>query len=919
MEPNLLQHMESFQAAMQITTPLTDAAWDMLKPRILAQRDSAELAEHARASQLAALQAAIPSTSMDDLIPKPAKETYDREYEDAQAPLRKRLEEYADDLINGQWVGGKVLDGSNTPIFAIQVLQHVRQRYNQDKELAMLPKFEPPPVKKGQDPPLEPFLSLDNMKWVYDNKVRPLTDVHCKEHFLCAGCDEERKPKWFAFEGLIQHYGAKHTSSFSKGNIIVHWQTAQWPDQPPFHTNPGPWLKMDRRVSDHKGPNRHRNAPRSNHEGSYRAPPVHHQSQAVYNPANGPPAHPPGYPPAHNGHSTNHIHLPPRNGFSSAQADAQFNGAAAQELGADHDAQVRKLSGDARDTWDALDGVKDLLACIRVHTALHHSVTKFVDQFRNYPALDLLTDALATNNSMRPLKNASGLACKLCVAAGDNFTSTSYWTRIRGVKLQTTSALIMHFKLAHEAVAEWTQDMVEIPEPSIVRQLLRTPGMDDGKLGLIAAAFPGVFVSPLPKIGTVNEEGSSMSTGSGATSLLDRLAKKGSKPKKKTQKNATNGVQERDGSQEPLSEAREDEYDPLRPALVPKNTWDPAQFDTDARKPSASASVPKLTESSQPASLANAFNLAPETLAALQKFNSSALAKVPSPGARDSRSPSVGRAHSASLRPQATITSAPGPPAAVVTPTGQPDIAAILASLTGQAQQATPPTTASIRPGSAVGPSHAPPYSKPVNQPSPSHQNDVRRSSSRYDGLYQAPPPPIPAQGHPDVQSSLAHNTRQYEHNQQPAYVERSYAAQPQYPYGYEGGHTRAYSQPSSHSTVYRDSPVQYIQMLDRGQDYHYQHPAPQTIYLDQNGRPLIPVDSAPAPVHYAPHPYEQQQYVRKPPEHQVYGAVVPQQHLQPVYDQSRTVRYEQHAPYPGNALPARYSYDDGRASVPRS
>ena len=35
--PSVLRHMDSFQAAMQISQPMTDQAWEILRPRLLSQ------------------------------------------------------------------------------------------------------------------------------------------------------------------------------------------------------------------------------------------------------------------------------------------------------------------------------------------------------------------------------------------------------------------------------------------------------------------------------------------------------------------------------------------------------------------------------------------------------------------------------------------------------------------------------------------------------------------------------------------------------------------------------------------------------------------------------------------------------------------------------------------------------------------
>ena len=108
LQPKALQYIKSFNDTMQITTPLTDAQWEhMLKPKILEEREAAELQAFHREAQLAALQAGIPSTVPDEAFTRPAKEVYDRDYEIAQEPLRSRLGEYATDHINGYWVQGR--------------------------------------------------------------------------------------------------------------------------------------------------------------------------------------------------------------------------------------------------------------------------------------------------------------------------------------------------------------------------------------------------------------------------------------------------------------------------------------------------------------------------------------------------------------------------------------------------------------------------------------------------------------------------------------------------------------------------------------------------------------------------------------------------------------------------------------------
>jgi len=235
--PSVLSHMESFQAAMQITQPMTDQAWQILKPRLLTQLPYAERKEKERLQQDELLAEEYRQRQQQEVQLKVTKETFDREWETFQNPVRNRLGALAEDFINSKWAGGRSVTKDTSPIFAAEVLLHVRQRFYaevaQADEAAAAAgegiKYDPP-----NGPPTRKLI-LENMKWLFDTKVKPLTDSFQRELFLCNGCDGNFK--FYGFEGVIQHYAAKHTTTLSLGNIVVHWR-AEWPEHPPFNPNP---------------------------------------------------------------------------------------------------------------------------------------------------------------------------------------------------------------------------------------------------------------------------------------------------------------------------------------------------------------------------------------------------------------------------------------------------------------------------------------------------------------------------------------------------------------------------------------------------------------------------------------------------------------------------------------------------------
>lgn len=235
--PSILRHMDSFQAAMQISQPMTDQAWEILRPRLLSQLPYAERREKEQVQQTEVLAEEYRQRRQQEAQLKETKENFDREWENYQAPVRHRLGALAAEIIESRWAGGRAITKESCPKFAADVLLDVRQRFYAalaEEDEAALAAVEP--IKN--DPPAGPptkKLILENMKWLFDTKIKPLTDHYQRELFLCNGCDGNFK--FYGFEGVIQHYAAKHTTTLSMGNIVVHWRS-EWPEHPPFQPNP---------------------------------------------------------------------------------------------------------------------------------------------------------------------------------------------------------------------------------------------------------------------------------------------------------------------------------------------------------------------------------------------------------------------------------------------------------------------------------------------------------------------------------------------------------------------------------------------------------------------------------------------------------------------------------------------------------
>lgn len=939
-EANVLQYMDSFVAATKIAQPLTDQAWDVLKPRILQQREEAELAAHQRTQDLAALQATTRHSSASDaFFHKPAKEVYDKEYDLAQAPFRKRLVEYVDEYVNAFWNGNPALDRDTSPVFAARAILHAQQRYKEDLAVGRLPA----PVRttktahRDGSPFLEPIFSLDNVKWLFENKIRGYLHSGCRELFLCAGCLEDfpDNVKWFAFESLIQHYGAKHTTAFSKGNVTVHWQTSEWPDESPFHPNPEKFIRpSNRKSSGFRGRGNARSTPQARHNGPFSAPgagkPLSENAHFSHaqGPYNGFYDGAQGYSPPSYGQS-NHQAAP----YGPPQGYAQ----AAQQLEADpavgDDNKVNQLAADALEIWHALEGVsgKDFLTCVRIQTVFSHANNRFLDRYRTAPTLDHYTEAFAMNTDMHPIKTAAGLACKSCVASQTDGSASyqSYFARVRNVKLYTTATLMTHFKLTHMHQMQfltWTREMLELPETQLIKDLVHADGMDDTKLALIAEAFPEAFPNPNVKIEHIRQP-SGTGARNGATVTGKPAESGGKKSRKKKGKRGGSGTPNgRAGSQEvPHPAPQEHEYDPRKPMASTEQDeeYDASRFDTDIARKNA---PPSTTD-------AASLNLLPETLRALQSISGLASGQPAQNGhsddARLERAPSVGRDEYPAHLPPA--------PAAPPSGFGQPDIAAILANLTGgqsqqpQQQHVSTPTTgrgsrdASIsrsaqRDDGAVDQLYrslstahphdraaAPPYSAYAAAPPPPayYQAYQPQQPSHYRSSVEpaTPSPRHEALGQ-DLQAALERNTRHFAQNQSQHQVPPSshtYAAPPEssYPphvYGQASPpqHPQTYISPPRYRYAYDEhyapqapaqgqpAPVQYFQLPAQhqhatpvyGQPTAYPAPPQQgqrLVYYDEHGRELVPVEAAPLP-------QAQGQYAGYPGQGQGYYGHVPGQ-----------------------------------------
>ena len=693
---NILNHMESFQAAIQISQPLTESAWDVLKPRLLAQRPYAERKEKERIQQDELLQEEYKQRRQQEVQLKETKEALDREWDTVQAPVRNRISALADKLISEKWSNGDDVSKENSPKFAADVLMYVRERFYADiahEDDQARAKGQPVRMDQPNEPPTRKLI-LENMKWLFDTKIKPLTENFQRELFLCNGC--EGNFKFYGFEGVVQHYAAKHTNNLSMGSVVVHWR-AEWPEHPPFHPHPsaaktayykvptpvnasvpGPSpVETKSQSQSYPGygqgpstsiasvtaqqvyhstqmpaeafqapfhsapqtapfvyPTEHRYHPHpATSTSSLPTPPsnagpiIGYQApqQAVYSnvgqtytgysqpqfgqvgPAYGPHVTGPQYHAYGQGQNyvTAGTHLPDSNGHyfgqnTMGQPSTNYvprpmtlhPSGLSPEI---YQTQLDELAKHAREVWFGTSGIKDIPQSVRIFVVIHHAASRFATSFSTEPTLAMFIDGLDNHSKMRPVRSLNGLACKTCVnAASSNGQQTFSQLPVADRRLYTLPHLLNHFRTTHlepqVALAthanvhpisnpDWKRDMIELPELTLIADLIHAQGIDDTKLSLIASVFPEAFPNPLPQIGrkpTNIGPVPVLRAGGNQSASTHQFSAAAQTPQSNTPENTQpfarpisvlRASSPRAQSSEP---AGEDEYDPHRPAYLGK-------------------------------------------------------------------------------------------------------------------------------------------------------------------------------------------------------------------------------------------------------------------------------------------------------------------------------------------------------------
>ncbi|PNP58068.1 hypothetical protein THARTR1_02226 [Trichoderma harzianum] len=158
--------------------------------------------------------------------------TLQKQRQDVETTVRIHLSNLADEIIR-DWVKGRSIKKANCADFAAEVLAYVRKQFYKDGAKAAS-------LTRG--------LILDDMRWIFEHKIGPLTNPHQKDFFRCKEC--QTKSKRYGFQAIIQHYAMKHRTKKLKSMSML-WRT-EWPEEPPFRCS------VEQKTSVSSAPEMHR-------------------------------------------------------------------------------------------------------------------------------------------------------------------------------------------------------------------------------------------------------------------------------------------------------------------------------------------------------------------------------------------------------------------------------------------------------------------------------------------------------------------------------------------------------------------------------------------------------------------------------------------------------------------------------------
>lgn len=217
--PEILVDLPSFQMSLEKAEPLRDGEWNNLQQQLKSQYKKMRKAE-----RKSAIAAKAPEKHQAKTTAKKSTEAALQDEHDAETPVKIRISTLTDQFINDHLGEGQIIEQEGHAQFVIGVMAYVRKQYYAK-------------LSKADTTSLAPRLTLGDLVWIFDHKLRRILKNTDEDLFSCRNCLKSRKR--FGFHAIIQHYLSKHTPKPSqKGKKMRERLRVEWPGEIPFESCP---------------------------------------------------------------------------------------------------------------------------------------------------------------------------------------------------------------------------------------------------------------------------------------------------------------------------------------------------------------------------------------------------------------------------------------------------------------------------------------------------------------------------------------------------------------------------------------------------------------------------------------------------------------------------------------------------------
>lgn len=217
--PEVLVDLPSFQMSLEKAEPLRDEEWNKLKQQLKSQYKKMK-----RAERKSVVDAKAPEKHQAKTTAKKSTEAALQDEHDAETPVKIRISTLTDQFINDHLGEGQSIEQEGHAQFIIGVMAYVHKQYYAK-------------LSKTDTTSLAPKLTLGDLVWIFDHKLRRILKNTDEDLFSCRKCLNSRKR--FGFHAVIQHYLSKHTPKPSqKGKKMRDRLRVEWPGEIPFGSSP---------------------------------------------------------------------------------------------------------------------------------------------------------------------------------------------------------------------------------------------------------------------------------------------------------------------------------------------------------------------------------------------------------------------------------------------------------------------------------------------------------------------------------------------------------------------------------------------------------------------------------------------------------------------------------------------------------